>query len=153
MSEQLNTGKDLLRIEDLHVSIPLLGGSVEAVKGASLRILPGKVTALVGESGSGKSIISQVIMGLEPEIATVSGKVLFTDPQTPDTTQDMLELPRDGRRIRAMRGNRISMIFQEPMTSLNPLHSIERQVGESLKLHRGLTGAAARTRILELLSW
>ncbi len=152
MSDQPNTGKDLLRVEDLHVSIPLLGGSVEAVKGASLRVLPGKVTALVGESGSGKSIISQVVMGLEPEIASVTGKVLFTDPNTPETTSNILDLPHDGRRIRAIRGNRISMIFQEPMTSFSPLHTVGNQICEVLRIHTSLSPKEQRERCEDMLA-
>lgn len=152
MSEKPNAGRDLLRVEDLQVSIPLLGGSVEAVKGASLRVLPGKVTALVGESGSGKSVISQVIMGLEPEIARVSGKVLFTDPHSPETSCDMVSLPRDGRRVRAIRGNRISMIFQEPMTSFSPLHTVGNQICEVLAIHTTLSPSEQRERCEDMLA-
>jgi len=82
MRQQTETTSEILRIEDLRVSFPLLQGKLDAVKGVSLRVLPGKVTALVGESGSGKSVISQVILGLQPEKADVSGRVLFTDPKT-----------------------------------------------------------------------
>ncbi len=142
---------DLLRIEDLRVSFPLLGGKIDAVKGASLRVLPGKVTALVGESGSGKSVISQVIMGLQPEIADVQGKVLFCDPREPDVVHNMAELPHDGRKIRSIRGNRIGMIFQEPMTSFSPLHTIGNQISELLTEHTIMSPAEQRSRCEEML--
>lgn len=146
-----SSNADLLRIEDLHVSFPLFDGRVDAVKGASLRVLPGKVTALVGESGSGKSVISQVIMGLQPDIAQVRGNVLFSDPLQPGVQQDMVQLPHDGRQIRAIRGNRIGMIFQEPMTSFSPLHTIGDQISELLAEHAVLSPAQRRERCEEML--
>ena len=76
----MNSGADLLRIEDLGISFAIVGGPVHAVKRANLRILPGKVTALVGESGSGKSVISQAVMGILPQSARVRGRILFNDP-------------------------------------------------------------------------
>ncbi|TGR60351.1 ATP-binding cassette domain-containing protein, partial [bacterium M00.F.Ca.ET.194.01.1.1] len=100
---------------------------------ANLRVLPGKVTALVGESGSGKSVLSQAVMGILPNTAHVRGRILFSDPEKPGTTQDILQMPRDGPEIRALRGSRIGKIFQEPMTSLSPLHTIGNQVSESLQ--------------------
>ncbi|MBX2878563.1 MAG: ABC transporter ATP-binding protein [Granulosicoccus sp.] len=151
MSQQLTNHSDLLRVENLQVSFPLLGGRIDAVKGASLRVLPGKVTALVGESGSGKSVISQVIMGLQPEQARVNGRVFFSDPLTPESTKDMVQLPRDGRQIRAIRGNRIGMIFQEPMTSFSPLHTVGNQICDVLQLHTTLSPAEQRTCCEDML--
>jgi len=151
MPDQLNVDTDLLRIENLHVSFPLLGGRIDAVKGASLRVLPGKVTALVGESGSGKSVISQVIMGLQPEIAEVKGRVLFADPLNPGPECDMVTLPHDGRKIRSIRGRRIGMIFQEPMTSFSPLQTVGNQISELLRQHTILTPAEQRERCEEML--
>ena len=127
----MNSGADLLRIEDLGISFAIVGGPVHAVKGASLRILPGKVTALVGKSGSGKSVISQAVMGILPNTARTRGKILFNDPLT-GLTSDIMALPRDGEAIRSLRGQRIGKIFQEPMTSLSPLHTIGNQIGEVL---------------------
>ncbi len=148
---QVKKQRDLLRIENLAVSFPLPGGRIDAVKGASLRILPGKVTALVGESGSGKSVISQVIMGLQPTRATVSGKVLFTDPANPDTVHDIVALPHDGQVIRSIRGRRIGMIFQEPMTSFSPLHTIGNQITELLEEHTTLTTLEQHKRCEHML--
>jgi len=95
---RMQLGHDLLRIENLSISFPLVRGHVHAVKDASLRVLPGKVTALVGESGSGKSVISQTVMGLQPDFAQVAGRVLFDDPDA-TTPTDLLQLARDGRRL------------------------------------------------------
>jgi peptide/nickel transport system ATP-binding protein len=142
---------DLLRIEDLQINFRLIGGDLAAVRGASLRVLPGKVTALVGESGSGKSVISQSVMGILPRIATATGRILFSDPETPGKTVDMLSLPADGPEIRAIRGQRIAKIFQEPMTSLSPLHTIGNQIEEVLRIHRDMAKTERRSRTEEML--
>jgi peptide/nickel transport system ATP-binding protein len=107
-SNAMRRPRDLLRIEDLHVSFSLMGARITAVRGANLRVLPGKVTALVGESGSGKSVISQTAMGLQPPTARVTGKILFDDPLSDEGPIDILPLPRDGKKIRSIRGGRIS---------------------------------------------
>lgn len=151
MPQQSDTNGEILRIEDLRVSFPLLEGRLEAVKGVSLRVMPGKVTALVGESGSGKSVISQVILGLQPEFAEVSGKVLFADSLNDGAVSDTVQLPRDGRAIRSIRGRRISMIFQEPMTSFSPLHTIGDQISDVLKEHTIMTPTEQRERCEEML--
>ncbi|OBZ92291.1 ABC transporter ATP-binding protein [Pararhizobium polonicum] len=147
----MNSGADLLRIEDLSISFAMLGGQLDAVRKASLRVLPGKVTALVGESGSGKSVISQAVMGILPKSATCSGRILFCDPATQERPADLLAMPRDGREIRNLRGNRIGKIFQEPMTSLSPLHTIGNQISESLKIHTDMSGRERRERTEEML--
>ena len=127
----------LLDVSDLRIAF----GLHKAVEGISFSIGRGETLALVGESGSGKSVSALSLVRLLPT-ATVGGKVLFAG-------RDLMSVPE--RELRAVRGNRIAMIFQEPMTSLNPLHTVERQIGEVLGLHRGLRGAAARARALELL--
>jgi len=142
---------DLLRIEDLSISFAIMGGPVHAVKGINLRVLPGKVTALVGESGSGKSVTGQAIMGILPHVARVRGRILFCDTKTPGKTIDILQLPVDGPEIRALRGNRIGKIFQEPMTSLSALHTIGDQVSEPLRIHKGLPASECRDRAEEML--
>ena len=142
---------DLLRIEDLGIGISLQIGQLEAVKSASLRILPGKVTALVGESGSGKSVIAQAIMGILPPVARITrGRILFSDPQSGGTT-DLVKLDRGGEAYRTIRGQRISMIFQEPMTALSPLHTIGDQIGETLKVHSSHSAAEVRRQTEEML--
>jgi peptide/nickel transport system ATP-binding protein len=141
---------DLLHIDGLSVSFPMWGGSIDAVKTISMRICPGKVTALVGESGSGKSVLGRSVMGIEANTARISGRVLFNDPDTGET-HDLLSLPHDGRQIRAIRGNRIGMIFQEPMTSFSPMHTVGNQIEEVLRVHTVLSPAQRLERCHEML--
>ena len=144
---------DLLRIEDLGIDIALQIGKLRAVKSASLRILPGKVTALVGESGSGKSVIAHAIMGILPSVAEITnGRILFSDPELPGSTIDLATLPRNSEQYRKLRGGRISMIFQEPMTALSPLHTIGDQIGETLKIHSDFPAAEIRRQTEEMLA-
>ncbi|NSZ10260.1 ABC transporter ATP-binding protein [Agrobacterium fabrum] len=141
--KETNT-QPLLSVRDLSVAFHQGGATSVAVDHVSFDLMPGEVVALVGESGSGKSVTANSILKLLPYPAAShpSGKILFDG-------KDMLTLPE--RALRAVRGNDITMIFQEPMTSLNPLHTIERQIGEILELHQAITGAEARQRTLELL--
>ena len=134
----------LLSVRDLSVAFHQGGATSIAVDHVSFDLMPGEVVALVGESGSGKSVTANSILKLLPYPAAShpSGKILFDG-------KDMLTLPE--RALRAVRGNDVTMIFQEPMTSLNPLHTIERQIGEILELHHAIAGAEARARTLELL--
>ncbi|MBZ9558196.1 MULTISPECIES: ABC transporter ATP-binding protein [unclassified Modicisalibacter] len=132
----------LLEIDNLSVDFQLPTGSVSAVKGVSFDIRPGETLALVGESGSGKSVSSTAAMRLLPELATTSGAIRFKG-------EDLLQATP--RRMRRIRGNAISMIFQEPMTSLNPLHRIGAQIAEVLARHKGIKGRAARGKVIELL--
>ncbi|MBB3610177.1 peptide/nickel transport system ATP-binding protein [Rhizobium sp. BK602] len=141
-----------MRIENLDVAFSIYGDKLRVVKNANLRVLPGKVTALVGESGSGKSIISQSIMGILPTPAQASGRILFTDPLDGRTT-DILQLPRDGVEIRQLRGARMANIFQEPMTSLSPLHTVGNQISEALRIHDPASSKAEqREKTEEMLS-
>ncbi|WP_183938152.1 ABC transporter ATP-binding protein [Rhizobium paranaense] len=145
------SGTDLLRIENLDVSFSIYGDKLRVVKNANLRVLPGKVTALVGESGSGKSIISQSIMGILPTPAKATGRILFTDPLNGETT-DVLQLPRDSLEMRQLRGARMAKIFQEPMTSLSPLHRIGNQISEALRIHNpGISRTEQREKTEEML--
>jgi peptide/nickel transport system ATP-binding protein len=146
----MTSGSDLLRIENLGISFSMLGGRLDVVRGANLRVLPGKVTALVGESGSGKSVISQSVMGILPNTGRVTGKIIFTDPLDGRST-DILQLTRDGPEIRALRGSRMAKIFQEPMTSLSPLHTVGNQISEVLAIHTETTKAERRRRTEEML--
>ncbi|WP_134681571.1 dipeptide ABC transporter ATP-binding protein [Paracoccus ravus] len=136
--------RDLLRVEGLSVSFPLHRGELRAVDAASMRVLPGRITALVGESGSGKSMTGLTIMGLQPAHARVGGRVIFDRGE--GAAVDLMTLPRDGRQIRAIRGGQIGMIFQEPMTSFSPLHTIGNQISEALRLHLPVSAAEARAR-------
>jgi microcin C transport system ATP-binding protein len=134
----------LVDVRDLSVQFRSGGVAVDAVKGASFNIAKGEIVALVGESGSGKTVSALSILKLLPYPAVhhPTGQILFAG-------QDLLKAP-DGV-MRNIRGEKISIIFQEPMTSLNPLHTVRKQVGEIMKLHHGLDDATARERVLELL--
>lgn len=134
----------LIEIRDLQVAFHDGEHSRSVVHGVSFDIHPGETVALVGESGSGKSVTAHSILRLLPQRKSShpAGSIRFNG-------EDLLQLPE--QRLRGLRGDRIAMIFQEPMTSLNPLHSIEQQIAEVLELHKGLRGKAARERVLELL--
>jgi microcin C transport system ATP-binding protein len=134
----------LLEVKDLSVNFGTGDKAVRAVRGVSFDIRRGETVALVGESGSGKSVTALSILQLlaYPAASHPTGSIRFQGKELVGaSTRDLL----------SVRGNRISMIFQEPMTSLNPLHTIERQVNEVLILHKGLSREAARKRTLELL--
>ncbi|TAU33934.1 ABC transporter ATP-binding protein [Rhizobium ruizarguesonis] len=135
----------LLSVRDLSVAFHQGGETSLAVDHISFDIAKGEVVALVGESGSGKSVSANSILRLlpYPSASHPSGEILFKG-------KDLLKASE--RELREVRGNDITMIFQEPMTSLNPLHTIEKQIAEILALHQGLTGQSARQRVLELLN-
>jgi len=135
----------LLDIRDLSIAFTQGGKTTTAVERISFDIKKGETVALVGESGSGKSVSALSILKLLPYPAAShpSGTIHFKG-------KDVLEASED--ELRRIRGNDITMIFQEPMTSLNPLHTIERQIFEVLLLHKGLSGEASRERVIELLS-
>jgi microcin C transport system ATP-binding protein len=133
----------VLDVSDLTIRFRQDGRLSDAVKGVSFTVGRGETVAIVGESGSGKSVTALSTVSLLPDSAEVSGSILYNGTQMVGASE------RDLRRVR---GNDISFIFQEPMTSLNPLHTIERQLEESLSLHQGLSGTAAKVRILELLA-
>ncbi len=144
MSEE--PGKELcLAVRDLSIAFRSGGRETLAVDRISFDIVKGECMALVGESGSGKSVTALSILRLLPHPAShhPSGSINFQG-------RDLLKLSE--REMRQVRGDDITIVFQEPMTSLNPLHTIEKQIGEILLLHRGLTGAPARARTLEVLS-
>jgi peptide/nickel transport system ATP-binding protein len=144
--------KDLLKVEDLAISFNVHGGVVDAVRGVSFRVPVGGSVALVGESGSGKSVVSQAIMGILPPAAIVrSGKILFCDPADNRGSVDIAKLPSEDAQMRSIRGQSISIIFQEPMTSLSPIHTIGDQIGEALHLHRKVDAAAGRELVIEML--
>jgi microcin C transport system ATP-binding protein len=135
----------MLEVNDLSVTFNLPSTKVAAVRHVSFSISRGETLALVGESGSGKSVTALSLLQLlpYPMAQHPSGSIHFNGVE-------LVGAPE--RTLRTVRGNRISMIFQEPMTSLNPLHAIEKQVGEALLLNKGLSRSAARTRVLELLN-
>ncbi len=133
----------LLSIRDLQVDFSQDGQISRAVKGVSFDIALGETVAVVGESGSGKSVTALVTVDLLPESATARGPVTYQG-------EELIGAPE--ATLQRIRGNDISFIFQEPMTSLNPLHTIEKQLGETLSVHQGLRGVLLQDRIVELLS-
>ena len=143
---------DILRIEDLGIAFALHAWDFDAVRGASFRVLPGKVTALVGESGSGKSVIAQAIMGILPRPGRIKhGKILFDDPVKKKTT-DLAKLDVDGDKYRSIRGGRISMIFQEPMTALNPVMRVAEQIAEAVRVHQNVSRKESWDRAVQALA-
>lgn len=137
--------KALLKVENLQVRFTADGRVTDAVRGLSFHVDQGETVALVGESGSGKSVTALSVLKLlpYPPASHPGGRILFEG-------EDLLGAKE--AHLRGVRGNDISMIFQEPMTSLNPLHSVERQIGETLKLHQGLSDTKVRERVVELLN-
>jgi len=132
----------LLEVNDLRIGLQTQRGPAEAVRGISFSLERGETLGIVGESGCGKSITVMSLMGLLPSTAKVTGSIKLDG-------QELVGLPE--KAMCGIRGNRIGMIFQEPMTALNPVHTIARQVGEPLRLHRGLSKAEARREALGLL--
>jgi peptide/nickel transport system ATP-binding protein len=133
----------LLEVRDLKTHFKTDDGIVRAVDGVSFSVEKGKTLGIVGESGSGKSVTCLTIMGLNPRASTItSGEALFNGENL---------LTASSKRLREIRGNDIAMIFQDPMTSLNPVHSIGAQLLEAILLHRDITKKSAKARALELL--
>ena len=132
----------VLQVTGLNVRFAQEGALIHAVRDVSFSVAKGETVALVGESGSGKSVTALSTVKLLPDSAAVTGSVLY---------QGREMLGASEADLRRVRGNDISFIFQEPMTSLNPLHTIEQQVSESLALHQGLSGPKARARVVDLL--
>ena len=136
------SGEALLDVRDLRTYFHTDDGIVGAVDGVSFTVEPGKTLGIVGESGCGKSVTNLTIMGLYPKTALVSGQALFRG-------EDLLKA--EPKRLREVRGNEIAMIFQDPMTSLNPVHTIGTQLVEAVILHRDVSHSQARARALEVL--
>jgi len=150
---------NLLDVRDLSIDFRLHAqGKIRAVRGVSFRVRPGSTVALVGESGSGKSVISQAIMGVLPGSAELGGQILFNDENSgagnggAAQPLDIAALDPRGARMRSIRGGRISMIFQEPMTSLSPLHTVGNQISEAVLLHQNAERSAAVDLTREMLA-
>lgn len=134
----------ILQIEDLHTHFFTDRGEIPAVDGVNLYVNPGEVLGVVGESGCGKSVTSLSVLKLipQPPGKIVGGSIFFKG-------RDIVPLKE--REMRSIRGNAISMIFQEPMTSLNPLYTIGQQIGEAVRLHKGLSKKEARAHTIDML--
>src|SRR3712207_3552712 len=140
-----NNGENILRVKDLRISFSTYAGEVQAVRGTSFELRRGETLAIVGESGSGKTVTAKSIMRLLPEVSSIirGGKILFEG-------RDLLKLSEN--QMQSIRGSKIAMVFQDPMTSLDPTMRVGRQITESLKKHFGLSGQRARERAVELLT-
>jgi peptide/nickel transport system ATP-binding protein len=142
MSDQMSNMSALLNVEDLRVSLQTATGRADALRGISFRMQAGQTLGLIGESGCGKSLTALAIMGLLPERSISTGSISFKGSELVNASDADL---------RKIRGARIAMIFQEPMTALNPLHTISKQIAEPLVLHQNLSNTQAQSRALELL--
>ena len=132
----------LLDVEDLHVTFPSEDGKVMAVRGVSYQVRRNEVFAIVGESGSGKSVATMALMGLLPRTALIQGRARYLG-------QELLGVP--DREVRKFRGNNISMIFQDPMTSLNPVYTVGHQLGEIVQAHHRVSPKEAMNRAIDAL--
>jgi oligopeptide transport system ATP-binding protein len=137
-------GEAVLRVDDLRISFGTYAGEVQAVRGATFDLRRGETLAIVGESGSGKSVAARSIMGLNPVSNTMvkGGEIVFEG-------EDLLKLSE--KRMLDIRGTKIAMVFQDPMTSLDPTMRVGRQIMEGLKRHLGMSGSKAAERAVELL--
>src|ERR687898_1625171 len=143
VSRSVPPGKEvLLSLRDLHAGFETDDGRVQAVDGVSFDVARGEVFAIVGESGSGKSVTAMSILGLQPTLDITAGEILWKG-------RDLLTLPEEERRH--VRGKEIAMIFQDPLTALNPVHSVGNQIGEMARIHEGLGRKAAFARAVEML--
>ena len=147
----------LLEIKDLKISFPLDEGVVRAVEGVSLTVRRGEVLGVVGESGCGKTVTAQSILRIIPSPGRIdSGEILFHRPSASDSSNghhlvDIAKVSSTGREIREIRGQDIAMIFQEPMSSFSPVHTIGSQIIEAILLHQSVTPEQARQQAIELL--
>jgi peptide/nickel transport system ATP-binding protein len=132
----------LLRVEDLAVAFPTEDGVVEAVRGVTYEVKRNEVFAIVGESGCGKSVSTMALMGLLPRTAQITGRARYLE-------NDLIGQPE--RKVRGFRGNHIAMIFQDPMTSLNPVYTVGRQLAEAVLAHHRVTPKIAKERAIDML--
>src|SRR6267378_6416956 len=145
-----NDTRPLLSVRNLRTSFFQDEGTTKAVDGASFDVSPGKTLGIVGESGCGKSVTAQSILRIVDRPGRiVEGEIVLTRADGSQT--DLVKLEANGREMRSIRGGEIGLVFQEPMTSFSPVHTIGNQIVENLRLHQRLTKPEARDRAVELL--
>jgi peptide/nickel transport system ATP-binding protein len=145
----------LLRVRDLKIRIQMDNGVMNAVDGVDFEIRRGKTLGLVGESGCGKSLTSRALIGINPKECETSGTISYRssiEPEAKEEPLDLLTLDPNGRKIRSIRGRRIAMIFQEPMTAFSPMYTIGNQIMEAILIHRTKNKKEAKKITLEMLS-
>ena len=150
----MNLTDPILSVRDLRVHFELPEGLVRAVEGIDFDVRPGATMALVGESGCGKTVTARAILRLiDKPGRIIGGRILFqrVDDSSATTTEDLAQLPADGRRMRTVRGREIAIIFQEPMASFSPVHTVGTQIVEAICVHRNISRRQARTEAIELL--
>ena len=140
---ELSSDAALLEVEDLTVDFPTVDGTVHAVRGVSFTLRPGEVLAVVGESGSGKSVTALAVMGLLPKTARVTGSIRYRGVE-------LVGMP--DRQKAKLRGQELAMVFQDPMTCLDPVYRVGAQLAEAIRVHHDLPRAAANRRAVELLA-
>ena len=150
MENEARQNDTIIQVKDLKVNIKTDDGILTAVRGVDFEIRKGETLGLVGESGCGKSLTSKAILGINDKKCSAEGEIIFDADGLGRT--DLLKLKPRGDEIRSVRGKQISMIFQDPMTALNPVYTIGYQIGENLKYHTTLDKEARRARTLELLT-
>ncbi|WIB27263.1 ABC transporter ATP-binding protein [Curtobacterium sp. MCSS17_015] len=136
------TTEPIVRVRDLHVRFPTPRGTVHAVRGVDLELRRGEVLGIVGESGSGKSVTSMAVLGLLPDTTKVSGSVELDGEEL---------LGRSDKQLSRLRGDKVAMVFQDPLSAFTPVYTIGDQIAETVRLHRGASKAEARARAIELL--
>jgi len=146
----MKNNKNVLEVKDLKVHFDTEDGVIKAVDGISFELKKGQTLGLVGESGCGKSLTSKTIIGINPKTSKAKGKIIYHDSEA-KTSTDLISLPKNGPEIRAVRGGRISMIFQEPMTAFSPLYTIGNQIVESVLLHRTKDKVEAKKIAVEMM--
>ncbi|MCH4887006.1 ABC transporter ATP-binding protein [Acidaminobacter sp. JC074] len=142
--------KNVLEVKDLKVYFDTEDGVIKAVDGISFEVKKGKTLGLVGESGCGKSLTSKTIIGIEPKTSKATGEIIYHDSKE-KTSTNLVALKKNGPEIRAVRGGKISMIFQEPMTAFSPLYTIGNQIVENVLLHRTKDKVEAKKIAIEMM--
>ncbi|TCM99669.1 peptide/nickel transport system ATP-binding protein [Paenibacillus sp. BK033] len=144
----------LLRVQDLKIRIRMDNGVMNAVDGVDFEIRRGRTLGLVGESGCGKSLTSRALIGINPKECETSGTIAYRSSQEPEAKEEplnLLALDPNGRKIRSIRGRKIAMIFQEPMTAFSPMYTIGNQIMEAILIHRTRSKKEAKRIALEML--